>query len=196
LSNTFLDRYILRVSGDEQDHTGRILSEWHAESPELDMAPVAVIGRILRAARYLERAVEAELGAHGLNIAEFNALSALRRVGPPFQLTPSALSHHLLFTSGGLTKLLERLERSGLIRREPATDDRRVVLVCLTPAGRARQEAAMEAHLRNEEELLAPLSSGDRDALAGTLRRLLVGLERAEGRRRPLLRAIGRDAPS
>jgi DNA-binding MarR family transcriptional regulator len=184
------------VSGDEQDHTGRILGEWHAESPELDMAPIAVIGRILRAARYLERAIEAELGLHGLNIAEFNALSALRRVGPPFQLTPSDLSHHLLFTSGGLTKLLERLERSGLIRRESAQDDRRVVLVCLTEAGRARQEAAMLAHLANEETLLASLDPEDRDVLAGTLRRLLVGLEGAERRRRPSLRAIGRSAAS
>ena len=89
MSNTFLNRYISVVSEEEQDHTGRILEEWHRESPELDMGPIAVIGRVLRAARYLERAVERELGLHGLNVAEFNALSALRRVGAPFQLTPS-----------------------------------------------------------------------------------------------------------
>ena len=184
------------MSGEEQDHTGRLLEEWHQESPELDMAPIAVIGRVLRAARYLERAVERELGLHGLNIAEFNALSALRRVGAPFQLTPSELSHHLLFTSGGLTKLLERLERSGLIRREPGTDDRRVVLVRLTDEGRVRQEAAMRAHLANEEALLTDLSAGDRDARSETLRRLLFGLEEDERRSRPPLRAIGRGTAS
>jgi DNA-binding MarR family transcriptional regulator len=184
------------VSEEAQDHTGRILEEWQRESPELDMAPIAVIGRVLRAARYLERAVERELGLHGLNIAEFNALSALRRVGAPFQLTPSELSHHLLFTSGGLTKLLERLERSGLISREPGPGDRRVVLVQLTEEGRVRQEAAMRAHLANEEALLADLSAADREALSGMLRSLLLGLEEDERRRRPPLRAIGRGTAS
>jgi DNA-binding MarR family transcriptional regulator len=154
------------VSEEAQDHTGRILEEWQRESPELDMAPIAVIGRVLRAARYLERAVEREL------------------------------SHHLLFTSGGLTKLLERLERSGLISREPGPGDRRVVLVQLTEEGRVRQEAAMRAHLANEEALLADLSAADREALSGMLRSLLLGLEEDERRRRPPLRAIGRGTAS
>jgi DNA-binding MarR family transcriptional regulator len=176
--------------GHNGDHISAVLAEWRVESPELDMSPVAVLGRILRAARYIEREVEDGLARHDLNIAEFNALSALRRVGAPFQLTPSELSHHLLFTSGGLTKLLERLERAGLIERKPAAEDRRVVLVCLTEAGRARQETAMTAHLANEERLLEGLDGSEREGLAATLERLLSSLERGERRRGPALRAV------
>jgi DNA-binding MarR family transcriptional regulator len=172
------------------DHTARILAEWAQELPKLDTAPIAVAGRILRAARYLEREIERELAQHGLGIHEFNALSALRRIGPPHQMTPTELSHALLFTSGGLSKLLERLERSGLVRRERGTHDRRVTVVCLTDAGRDVQERAILAHLKNEQELLAPLSQYERDVTAQALQSLLVALELADARRRPALRRV------
>lgn len=173
-----------------EDHTARILGEWAQELPELDTTPIAVAGRILRAARYLEREIERGLARHGLGIHEFNALSALRRIGPPHQMTPTELSHALLFTSGGLSKLLERLERAGYIRRERDTRDRRVTVVCITESGREVQERAIRAHLENEEELLAPLAAADRQLIADVLQSLLVSLELADVRRRPTLRPV------
>lgn len=169
----------------ESDHTARILDDWAREQPELDTSPIASIGRVLRAARYFEREIELELRRFDLSVHEFNALCALRRIGPPHRLTPTALADALLFTSGGLTKLLERLERAGLVSRERDEADRRVLLVCLTDAGRARQAEAMGAHLRNEEELLAPLAGEEREQLAELLRPLLVAFESAAGRARP-----------
>jgi DNA-binding MarR family transcriptional regulator len=172
------------------DHTARILEQWAHEAPDLNTAPIAVAGRILRAARYLEREIDRELATFGLSVHAFNALSALRRTSPQHELTPTALRHALLFTSGGLSKLLERLERSGLVRREQATTDRRVTVVCLTDLGREVQDRALRAHLRNEEELLAPLTDADREAIAGILRRLLAAFEDADPRPRQSPRAV------
>jgi DNA-binding MarR family transcriptional regulator len=178
-----------------EDHIDRILAEWERERPELDLLPIAVVGRILRAARYLDREVERELARFGLTISEFNALSALRRTGAPYRLSPKHLSSSLLLSSGGLTKLLERLEAPGLIVREPDPDDGRGVLVRLTDAGKALQEEAFAAHRENEAELLAALDENERADLGDLLRNLLATLEAGEGRGRPLVRALGTTEP-
>lgn len=169
-----------------RDHMDRITADWARELPELDTRAVAVIGRLVRATRLLEREIEKELASFGLTIAEFNALCALRRAGSPYRLSPKRLGEALLFSSGGLTKLLERLEARELVTREPDPNDGRGVLVCLTPSGKQLGEQAMTAHRVNEEQLLAPLSESERDALSAILRDLLVAFEAGVGRVRPL----------
>jgi DNA-binding MarR family transcriptional regulator len=81
-----------------------------------------------------------------------------------------------MLTSSGTTKRLDHLERAGLIARGPDPDDRRGTLITLTPAGRELIDRATEAHLANEARLLAALPRADRQALAGLLRRLQLGL--------------------
>ncbi len=168
------------------DHIDRITADWGREVPKLDTRAIAVIGRLVRATRLLEREIEKELSLFGLNVAEFNTICALRRAGTPYRLPPKQLGVALLFSSGGLTKLLERLEERGLVTREPDPSDGRGVLVCLTPAGKQLQEEAMEAHRINEERLLAPLSPEQREALTDILRDLLVAFESNAGRMLPL----------
>jgi DNA-binding MarR family transcriptional regulator len=165
------------------DHIDRIVRDWALARPELDVASVAVIGRILRAARYLEREIERNLADFDLSTSEFNVLGALRRRTSP--VAPSELSRALLLSSGGLTKLLGRLESAGLIRRLPDPSDRRGLLVALTDDGLSLQEHAFQAHLENEATLLAPLSLADRGIVAGILRTLLVAFEDADGRLLP-----------
>jgi DNA-binding MarR family transcriptional regulator len=167
------------------DHVDRIVAEWADELPELDTDAIALIGRLMRAARLLRLEVERSLGRFDLTITEFNALNALRRAGPPHRLSPKDVGVSLLFSSGGLTKLLERLERRGLVAREPNPSDGRGVLVSLTPAGKELQEDAMAAHQVNEEELLTPLTRAQRESLNSTLRDLLIAFEASTGRMRP-----------
>jgi DNA-binding MarR family transcriptional regulator len=169
----------------DEDHVDGIVRDWANEDPSLDTEAMAVIGRILRVARYLERDVELELGRFGLSISEFNALSALRRRGEPNALSPTELSHRLMLSSGGLSKLVERLEARGLVVRTPDQTDGRGVVVALTEEGRDLQEAAIEAHVANENELLAPLDSDARAELTHILRTLLVAFEGNAGRMRP-----------
>src|SRR5438034_4279376 len=123
-----------------EDHIDRIVAEWDRERPDLDVRPVAAVGRILRAARYLEREIERELESFGLGLTEFNALCALRRAGEPYCVSPKQLGSALLLSSGGLTKLLERLETEGLVSRQPDPHDGRGVVVRLTDSGRQLQE--------------------------------------------------------
>jgi len=169
----------------DTDHVDRIVSEWADEYPSLDTEAMAVIGRILRIARYLERDVAIELGHFGLSISEFNALSALRRQGHPYALSPTELSHGLLLSSGGLSKLIERLESRGLVARTRDETDGRGVVVALTDQGHALQQAAIEAHVVNEDQLLSPLDSDVRGELTEILRTLLVAFEGNVGRIRP-----------
>ena len=101
-------------------------------------------------------------------------LSALRRQGPPFQLTPGALLRATLVTSGTMTNRIDRLAEAGLVRREPDPRDKRGVLVTLTDQGLARADAALADLLRRERALLAGLSARERQELADMMRILLA----------------------
>jgi DNA-binding MarR family transcriptional regulator len=167
------------------DHVDRIIAGWARALPDLDTDAIALIGRLMRASRLLQLEVERSLAMFDLTINEFNTLNALRRAGPPHRLSPKDVGVSLLFSSGGLTKLLERLESRGLVAREPNPDDGRGVFVSLTPAGKKLQEEAMAAHQVNEEELLKPLTRVQREDLNSILRDLLIAFEASTGRMRP-----------
>jgi DNA-binding MarR family transcriptional regulator len=106
--------------------------------------------------------------------SSFDVLSALRRQGPPFQLTPGGLLRATLVTSGTMTNRIDRLAEADLVRREPDPRDKRGVLVTLTDRGLARADAALEDLLSREEALLAGLDDGERQQLAHLMRILLA----------------------
>ena len=163
------------------DAVDRITTQWRRERPDLDPAPMAVIGRISRVAALVERELEGVFAGFGLSGGDFDVLATLRRAGAPHRLTPGELSRSTMITTGGMTKRLDRLEARGLIRRAPDPRDRRGKLIGLTTEGRALVDRAVEAHLRNEERLLSSLSGPGREHLAALLRELLVSLEGGPG---------------
>jgi DNA-binding MarR family transcriptional regulator len=126
---------------------------------------------------HLDRARRVAFTDHGLELWEFDVLSALRRQGAPYQLTPGALLRATLVTSGTMTNRVDQLAKAGLVRREPDPQDRRGVLVTLTPAGVDRVDAALADLLRSEHALLGGLSESDRRTLADLLRVLLAPLD-------------------
>ena len=160
----------------ERDGVDLILEQWRSERPELDHSPIGVIGRVSRLARELEERLEPVYKAHGLEPGWHDVLATLRRQGPPFRLRPTDLTGAVMLTSSGTTKRLDRLERAGLVARAPDPADRRGVLITLTPEGRELIDRVTEAHLANERRLLDGLSEGDRDRLAGLLRKLALTL--------------------
>jgi DNA-binding MarR family transcriptional regulator len=159
------------------DAVDAITAQWQRERPDLDRSPMAVLGRISRIAALLEREIDRNLSRYGLTGGEFDVLATLRRAGDPYKLNPGELSRSAMVTTGGMTKRLDRLEASGLIRREPDPSDRRGRLIALTDEGRALVDRALEGHLENEERLLAPLPGAKREQLAALLRELLVTLD-------------------
>ncbi|GAA2707243.1 MULTISPECIES: MarR family transcriptional regulator [Streptomyces] len=160
----------------DTDHVDRILEQWARQRPDLDVSPMAVIGRLSR----LHQLVTAELGrtfaAHGLDRASFDVLATLRRSDPPHRLTPAALMRSAMVTSGAITQRLDRLQERGLVTRAPSPDDGRSVVVTLTDEGRALVDRALPDHVATEERLLTALTGPERDALAGALKRLLCSL--------------------
>ena len=159
------------------DEVDSIVAAWHRERPDLDVDPLQVFSRISRLDTLLEQARAAAFDEHDLETWEFDVLSALRRVGAPYQLSPGVLVQQTLVTSGTMTNRVDRLERRGLVRRLPDPRDRRGVLVQLTPAGRTLVDEAMADLLEHERELLARMPARDRERLAGALRALLSAVE-------------------
>ncbi|MBV9207792.1 MAG: MarR family transcriptional regulator [Actinobacteria bacterium] len=157
-----------------RDEVDELVAAWRAQRPDLDVEPLQVLSRISRLARYLDIARRGAFAEHGLESWEFDVLSALRRQGAPFQLTPGALLRATLVTSGTMTNRIDRLAAAGLVRREPDPRDKRGVLVTLTAQGRARVDAALDGLLRREQALLAALNAGERRRLADLMRILLA----------------------
>jgi DNA-binding MarR family transcriptional regulator len=157
-----------------RDEVDDLVAAWRAQRPDLDVEPMQVLSRISRLARHLDIARRGAFAEHGLESWEFDVLSALRRQGPPFQLTPGALLRATLVTSGTMTNRIDRLAAANLVRREPDPRDRRGVLVTLTAAGRERVDAALDGLLRRERVLLAGLGDGERQDLADLMRILLA----------------------
>lgn len=159
------------------DAVDRILAQWHRERPDLDVSPMATIGRLRRCALLLQRRLDDTFADFGMSSWEFDMLATLRRAGAPHRLTPTALFSALMITSGTMTHRLQRLEAAGWIVRLPNPDDARSMLVQLSAAGLQLVDRAVEAHVANEHRILAPLDNKQLAALDAGLARLLAVLE-------------------
>ena len=159
-----------------RDSVDDILDQWRRERPDLDPAPIGVIGRISRLAREIEQRLEVVYREHGLEPGWHDVLATLRRSGPPFRLRPTDLTTALMLTSSGTTKRLDRLERAGLVERTADPNDRRAVAISLTAEGRDLIDRVTEAHLANERDVLRALPAADQRRLADLLRALRLGL--------------------
>ncbi|SRR5690606_7429445 len=158
------------------DEVDRIVAGWRRARPDLDVTPLAVFSRISRLSRYLEVARRSAFTDAGLEGWEFDMLSALRRSGDD-ALSPGALMHETLVTSGTMTTRIDKLVARGLVSKNRSPHDGRAVEVRLRSEGVARVDAAMERLLEAERELLDPLPPDGQSALANTLRALLLTFE-------------------
>ena len=155
--------------GDEVD---RIVAAWNTQRPDLDFSPLEVLSRVDRLSRLLDRARRDVFRRSDLEPWEWDVLSALRRTGAPFQLSPKQLLQQTLVSSGTMTNRIDRLVGRRLVRREADPVDGRSILVTLTDDGRLRVDAAITRLVDAEATLLAALPRGDRERLAVLLRKL------------------------
>jgi DNA-binding MarR family transcriptional regulator len=159
------------------DEVDRIVGAWVRERPDLDFAPLQVLSRVGRLARHLDRARRTAFTASGLESWEFDVLSALRRAGSPYQLSPKALLQQTLVSSGTMTNRIDRLVTRALVERRTDPNDGRGILVTMTDDGRQRVDTAISTLLVSENELLDGLSAGDQERLAGLLRKLSLDFD-------------------
>jgi DNA-binding MarR family transcriptional regulator len=154
-----------------------LVEQWARERPDLDRSSMAVVGRIERLAELFDAEFTPTLAAYGITRADFDVLATLRRSGKPYRLTPTALSRAMMISSGGTTKRIDRLEARGLIERLDDPNDRRGVVVALTPKGVKLVDDAVEAHVADEQRVLSALRPAERKTLVRLLDALLEPLE-------------------
>lgn len=162
---------------DPSDDVDAIVEAWRRERPDLDVEPLHVFSRVSRLARLLDLDRTSAFARHELEGWEFDVLSALRRAGEPYQLSPGRLVQETLVTSGTMTNRIDRLATKGWVERLPSPTDRRGVIVRLTQEGQSAVDAAMADLLSREGELLDDMSADERAALTRALKRLLAPFE-------------------
>lgn len=127
-----------------------------------------------RTAALLLRAVARELETHDLTPAQYNALRILRGAGPE-ALTCGEIGERLVSPGPDVTRLLDRLEKQGLVQRLRDEQDRRIVRARITDRGNALLDELDGPVDRVLHKLLGPVGEGD-------LRRLVEILERTRER--------------
>ncbi|MFI9046864.1 MarR family winged helix-turn-helix transcriptional regulator [Streptomyces sp. NPDC053427] len=160
-----------RATGDV-DAVAMVIEEWARERPELDTAPLEVLARLHRSFLRYSTRLTASIERHGLSVAGFDVLTALRRSGAPYRLTAGRLADAGLVSSAGVTLRIDRLEKDGLIVRERDAEDRRVVYSRLTDEGLAKVDQVFAEHLDNERRMLGGMSPAECRQLARLLRKL------------------------
>ena len=159
------------------DHVDGVLAQWQSVRPEGDASPMAIFTRVYRLSKYLNRRIADVFRKHGLHDGEFDLLATLYRSGQPQGLTPNALRHAAVLSSGAMTNRLDRLEAAGLIQRVPNPEDRRSLLIRLTDQGQTVLLGCLDEYLATLNGLQAPLDKEQRQALESGLRILLRALE-------------------
>ena len=144
--------------------------------PGVDDPAIATFGRLLEVTRRLEASFARTLTDQaGLSWARFELLLRLGR-SPGEELTMSALAEQLGVTSGGATRLVDRVAADRLVERRPCSNDRRVHHVRLTEQGRNRLAEALALHGADlARELTTRLEDDQRDRLDAILDRLRDG---------------------
>ena len=151
-------------------------------TPELTTAELGVWRGFLRVHAALAKQFDAELERrHGLPLSSYEVLMNLHHA-PGHRLRMADLADRALLSRSGMTRLVDRLERQGLLVRDTCVSDARGCFAVLTPAGAELLDKARATHLDSvREKFLAHLSGEDFERLAELWERVLPGSTEASG---------------
>lgn len=158
-----------------RDAVDEILKQWSEERPELDPGSLGVVIRVMSLYREFHRQATTALKPLGLELFEYDVLSALRRQGKPFELAATALARETGLSTGAMTNRIDKLEARGLVVRRPGERDRRSVVVSLSAEGRRLIDRAIQSRLEAADESLEGISQAERRRLADLLRKVRLG---------------------
>ena len=158
----------------EKDAVDEILGQWSEERPELDTASLGVVIRVMTLYKAFLSQAAAALEPLGLEVFEYDVMSALRRQGAPYALAATRLAAETGMSGGAMTNRIDKLEQRGIVRRRRDSGDRRGVTVSLTPRGRSMIDKAIQLRLDAADEGLRGISARDRKQLAALLRKVVL----------------------
>lgn len=162
----------------------RVGGDHEKRYPGADALATECAVNLLRTESLFSTAIGALLRRYGLSIATFNVLMILEGAGEP--LCPWQIGERLLVTRGTVTGLLDSLEKQDLIRRSVHPDDRRMLQIEATPKARALLDELLPEHFPAEAELMAGLSTHEKQTLVRLLGKLQVHLEQLASRAEPV----------
>lgn len=140
---------------------------------------VTVIGRaIAQLHSELIRATREALAAHAVRL-HYSQVQVLRRLGAGGPSTAAELTRSFACDSGGMTRLIDQLERHHLVRRHPDPADRRVLTIALTPAGEQLSRQLIALSNQVLDQALGDLHADERAQLIQFLGRALSTLRNA-----------------
>ena len=122
-----------------------------------------------RASAAVQNHLHASVADFDLTLMEFGILEALYHRGP---MLLGEVQRRILVSSGGVTYLVDRLERRGLMERQDHPGDRRARIAVLTPEGEALIARIFPEHARCIERVLSGLTPAEQDEAIGLLRTL------------------------
>jgi DNA-binding MarR family transcriptional regulator len=159
------------------DWIEKFAEAWAREYPATDTSSLLLITRLARLSILIEAFQRESLEPFDLTPNDYAVLAALRRAGPPYELSPSKLYTDLERSSGGMTKMLKRLESLGFVERTPDPEDGRSTLVALTPSGIEIEEKSFKLFLSRTHDLLAPISEAELKEIDQSLSSFLDTIE-------------------
>ncbi|MCK6625326.1 MAG: MarR family transcriptional regulator [Anaerolineae bacterium] len=118
--------------------------------------------KLTRAAESILARLQRQGAMAHLTISQFGVLESLYHLGP---MCPSDLSTKLLKSGGNITLVLDNLEKQGLVQRERDTEDRRMIIVSLTPAGYDLISTIFPAHVAAVVEEMSYLTPEEQQLL-------------------------------
>lgn len=179
------------AAGSATDEIDAIVATLITAWPQYGEASVALFMRIAWLGRIVDKLFAAEAGDHGLSVAEATILATLRRLGPPYQCTPTRLSRTGLFSQPVMSKSLPKLSRMKLIERCAKPDDGRCSLVKLTAKGAQIIDGIIYRQLACQHAALQDVPLEERQRLTQALRPLTGYLQTALAER-----GVGRNTPA
>jgi DNA-binding MarR family transcriptional regulator len=164
---------------DGEHHTGK--DDDHVSTRYLsEPGPLGLFTRLTRVGLLVEAFQHQCFDRYGLRFIDYSVLRVLQLAGAPYRLSPTELGEIVVRSSGGMTQIVDRLQKVGLVERTPDPDDRRRVVVALTRKGLRTAERANASYARARERLLAPLEPDEIDDIDAAVRRLLEVLTGTE----------------
>jgi len=137
--------------------------------PARDAQALNTYIKLMRAADSVGTRVKSRGTFAGLSISQFAVLEALFHLGP---LRQNQIGAKTLRSPGNLTLVIDNLEKAGLVTRARAADDRRAIVVTLTPKGKKKIGGILPAHLAAIVEQMSVLTPEEQQHLGALCKKL------------------------
>jgi DNA-binding MarR family transcriptional regulator len=135
--------------------------------------PMGLFTRLTRVGLLLDGLQHRCFDAFDLKFIDYSVLRVLQLTGAPYEMTAGELSEIVLRSTGGITQIVDRLERAGRVERRMDPSDRRKVVIGLTRDGLQTAQRASTAYARERRRIIKALSPDDVERVDEAIRLLL-----------------------